>query len=96
MLLINISPAAKNDLSEIAVFTLEKWGISQRNKYIKDIFDAFEELSKHPNLGKKADSIYKSYRIYKINKHCIFYTFNSTNLIIAGIFHEKMEPSNYI
>ncbi|MET0123844.1 MAG: type II toxin-antitoxin system RelE/ParE family toxin [Candidatus Thiodiazotropha sp. 6PLUC9] len=39
----------------IAVFSQKRWAKDQRNKYLKQLDDSFNQLAENPNLGSACD-----------------------------------------
>jgi len=84
---------AIEDLKDIGRYTKKKWGIPQRNRYLKQIDGCFfTQLSENPNLGLKCDYIYKGYRKFPQRSHIILYKLKPENTIeIIRILHKSMD-----
>ncbi len=83
---------AKADLRAIAIFTEERWGVEQRNVYIKQFDDAFHMLAASPSLGKSCDDIMPGYRKFPQGSHIVFYKDGSSSVInIVRILHKSMD-----
>jgi len=95
--MFRLTAKAYEDLKAIAIYTQENWGKSQRIIYLKMMDDAFTELSKNPEHGKKIDDIREGYYKYKIGRHLIFYRMVSKNDIeIVRILHERMDIESHL
>jgi len=68
-----VTKKAHADLIEIGRFTAKKWGISQRDSYLKQLDKCFSHLSGNPQLGIACDYIVKGYRKFSQGSHLIFY-----------------------
>ena len=68
-----LSVKAKNDLEEIWIYTFKNWSIEQADRYIHQLIDEINYVSKNPNIGKDFGSIRKGYRRVKVVSHLIFY-----------------------
>ena len=87
-----LTTRAKSDLLAIAKFTQVRWGLAQRNIYIKQFDDAFHMLAASPTLGKNCDYIKDGDYKFPQGSHIIFYKFTSDGpLQIIRILHEKMD-----
>ena len=86
-----LTPAAYNDLKEIARYTQNKWGVKKRNLYISAIHNRFEWLSKNPEIGKSRDDIKNGYLSYPECKHVIFYRDKINHIEILAILHQSMD-----
>ena len=84
--------AAKTDLKDIALFTHKRWGITQRNIYLKQFDTAFWLLAKSPEIGKACHEIRPHYRKFPQGSHVIFYRQNGSQSIrIIRILHKSMD-----
>jgi toxin ParE1/3/4 len=50
----DLTKAARQDLKSIAKFTQERWGVRQRNTYLKEIDQVFRVLALTPELSRTA------------------------------------------
>ncbi len=92
-----LSRAADSDIRKIANYSLEKWGRSQRNTYITELFDAFEHLAESPQIAIKIDQIRAGYRKFPQGSHVIFFKESSQNQIeIVRVLHKSMDVSTQI
>ncbi|EGN74287.1 plasmid stabilization system protein [Idiomarina sp. A28L] len=80
------------DLRAIAIFTEERWGIEQRNLYLKQFDNAFHMLARTPLAGKACDYIENNYRKFPQGSHIIFYRkSNKQGIEIVRILHKNMD-----
>jgi toxin ParE1/3/4 len=97
MKLFALTHKAKADLHAIAMFTTERWGVKQRNLYIKQLDEAFHMLAKSPELGKNCDDIMPGYRKFPQGSHIVFYKDASHSKIeIVRILHKSMDVETQI
>ena len=83
---------AKADLKSIGIYTKNNWGISQKNRYLGMLNEAFFDIAKNPKIGVKFDYISPEYRKFNIGKHIIFYKeIDFETVKIVRILHEKMD-----
>jgi len=68
-----ISKKAVEDLKNIGRYTQNKWGSTQRNKYLKQIHESFLQLAETPNIGMSCEYIKKNYRKFPQGSHIVFY-----------------------
>ena len=86
-----LSAKALADLKSIGRFTLKSWGREQRNIYLSKLDESFYRLAEQPHLGSARDDIRKSYRVYHVGRHLIFYRQKSTGIEIIRILHDRMD-----
>ncbi len=92
MNLFSLTRNAKADLRAIAIYTEERWGIEQRNLYIKQFDNSFHMLAASPLLGKRCDDIMPGYRKFPQGSHLVFYKDGNKSVIeIIRILHKSMD-----
>ena len=92
-----LSAAADADLRKIAEYTLQQWGISQRDAYIAELFDAFVRLAETPQIATSADAIRTGYRKFPQGSHVIFFRKSDTHLIeIIRVLHKHMDTDAHL
>jgi toxin ParE1/3/4 len=90
--LFALTHKAKADLHAIATFTQQRWGIEQRNLYIKQLDDAFHMLARSPELGKSCHEVMPSYRKFPQSSHIIFFKNGSGSKIeVVRVLHKSMD-----
>jgi toxin ParE1/3/4 len=91
MLKLRITTQANQDLLDIGEYTEREWGNEQREKYIKQLFDRINWLSRNPQLGKPRPEIKEGDYSFSEGKHLIFYFFDDEKLTVIAILHERMD-----
>ncbi len=87
----SIRTLARNDLEEIWLFTFEKWGLEQADKYLNSLFSRFKWLSRNPYIGKDRKDIKNDYYCFPEGVHLVFYTMTEYGIDIIGIPHQNMD-----
>jgi len=83
---------AKEDLKEIARFTMKRWGREQRNLYIKQFDDVFHLLAERPEIAKSCNEIRNGYLKFPQGSHVIFFRRSGKHEIeIVRILHKSMD-----
>jgi toxin ParE1/3/4 len=86
-----LSPQAIKDLEEIYNYTLLNWNYKQDEKYQDEIFDSFQNIKKHNNIGSVYFFKKGNYRKLNINQHLIFYKIDQNNCIVMRVLHQRMD-----
>lgn len=87
-----LSRKAKDDLRSIAKFTERRWGVAQRNVYIKKFDEAFHDLAESPFSGVSSENIKSGYRKIPHGAHIIFYKIGENDCVeIIRILHQSMD-----
>jgi toxin ParE1/3/4 len=91
-----ISKKAISDLEEIWLYSVEKWSISQADRYYNLIFDEISHICKNIESGKPMDHVRKGYRASKVKSHLIFYRVPANTVEIIRILHERMDIDTHL
>lgn len=87
-----LTAKAKTDLRKIAKFTQSRWGVEQRDRYIKQLDDAFHWLAEKPAVGKDCSAICEGYRKFPQGSHLIFYKETARSGVeVVRILHKRMD-----
>lgn len=88
---IRITPGAYQDLKNIGRYTLQQWGRSQRDAYLRGINARFVWLAQNPQAGRRRDEIAPGYRSFAHGAHMIFYLIRDGGIDIIGVPHQAMD-----
>lgn len=87
-----LTVSAKNDLKSIAIYTTERWGIEQRNTYLRQLDEQFKKIALNPNFGKPCDYIKAGYRKSAAGSHLVFYNCEPSGLVnVVRILHRNAD-----
>ena len=86
-----LTPRALADLHQVASYSVQQWGITQRNKYLKALENKLLLLSQNPKLGKLRTDLSITCRSYPHEEHVIFYQELKQHIAIIGILHKRMD-----
>lgn len=91
-----LTAKAEDDLDVIYDYSFNKWGLTQAEKYIREIHQKIQTIAAEPNLGRRIDIVKKGYRKVHINRHFILYKQTHPKIIIIRILHEKMDLRRHV
>lgn len=92
-----LSAEADADLRLIAEHTLARWGQTQRDAYITELFDAFKRLAETPQIAASAEAIRKGYRKFPQGSHIVFFRESQThNIEIIRVLHKRMDVDAHL
>lgn len=80
-----LSKEAKNDLIRIHQYGVEKFGVTQADKYFESFFEYFEIIAQQPFSFESVDYIKKGYRRCVCGIDSIYYTINNDTVEIMAI-----------
>lgn len=91
-----LTSAARKDVIDIGRFTTEKWGRRQRDKYPKQLDDAFRLLARQPEIGRDAEDIKPGYKKFSQGSHIIFYRAGTeSKIVVIRILHNSMDVEQH-
>ena len=93
---LKFTRVARAHLKSIGRYTEETWGIEQRDAYLGKLYVVCEMIRKSPHSGRIRDELYLGMLSKKAEKHIIYYFAEENQIVIAGILHERMEPSLHL
>ena len=85
-----LSHKAESDISNIARYTIEQFGIEQARTYRDSLIACFQSLGETPRIGRKADNIRDGYRRFDHRSHVIFYKSDGQDILIIRVLHKRM------
>lgn len=92
-----LTRAARKDFVDIGRFTAEKWGKRQRDKYLKQLDEAFKLLSRQPEIGRDADDIKSGHKKFSQGSHIIFYRAGTeSRIVVIRILHDSMDVDQHL
>lgn len=86
-----LTPAALDDLKDIARYTQNKWGKKKCTVYLRALDSRFTWLAENPTLGLSRNDIQSGYLSYPEGKHIIFYRKCGDWIEVLGILHQSMD-----
>lgn len=86
-----LTQSAEHDLWEIWNYTYDMWGETQADHYLSEIKDACITIVGNPDVGRVQYPLHRHVRVYRCNKHYIFYKTEIDVVTVLAILHEKMD-----
>ena len=84
---------AEADLVDVWIYTHDQWGDAQAERYFDDLETGISRLVRNPELGRACDQIRQGYRVLRVNRHLIFYTYDEFAVRIVRVLHERIDPA---
>lgn len=97
---IKISKPAELDLKNIAEYTLNQWGESQKKAYL-DLFKQFYyRLIQNEGIDvlllKTREDIDAGLLSYHIKKHVVYLRLTEHEFLILRVLHSRMDPEKHL
>lgn len=91
-----LSHLAEADLREIWIFSYDRWGEAQADRYLDDLERALRACEDDPEGGRARDEVRGGYWSRLAQKHVIFYTIAQNEILVQRILHTSMDPDLHI
>ncbi len=86
-----LSSRAESDLSEIADFTIEAFGLDQARRYVDGLEACFQALAHKPSDGRAADELAPKLMRFRCQSHVVFYVPDVEGVFIVRVLHKSMD-----
>lgn len=93
---VTLSPKAKADLSDIWDYTLAEWGISQAEKYVRELWAAIQKQASDSSASVDISDVRKGYLKSKSGSHVIFFTLTADGINVVRILHQRMDFERHL
>ena len=92
-----LSVRASEDISGIAKFSIEKFGVQQANIYRRALISTMNQLSRTPEIGREYIAI-KGQMLsrYRFKAHTIFFYFIDKKIVVIRILGNRMSFINHL
>ncbi|MBL8496487.1 type II toxin-antitoxin system RelE/ParE family toxin [Nitrosomonas sp. JL21] len=92
----HLTDRAVTDLSDIADFTIQSFGIEQARFYRDGLNNCFDILADNPQLGQSATELAPSLKRFEYQSHVVFYKSQGADILIVRILHQRMDFIRHI
>lgn len=93
---VRYMPAALAALDDIATYTAETWGETQRDTYIRGLFTLCENISKKSKVTMPKTLELDGF-VGRYGKHRVYWReADNGDIIIVHILHERMLPERHL
>ena len=89
---IDLRPAARIDVSDIALYTFEQWGREQRARYKSTLLRNIRNLATFPELGMvRGDLTERGWMLY-VEEHVVYDREDEGVVTILRVLHVRQSP----
>jgi toxin ParE1/3/4 len=89
-------PDARADLTDIWLYSAERWGEDRANGYINEIHARITAVATNPHLGSDSSKLYPELRRIKSGSHLIYYLATEVLLDVVRILHVRRDPASLL
>ncbi|MFG5382869.1 type II toxin-antitoxin system RelE/ParE family toxin [Yoonia sp. R2-816] len=88
---VEFSRAAEDDLFEILLYGIERYGLVQAERYKGQLDKIFQTLSDNPSITRLREDITPGVRVYPAQKHMIVYTIlgDGKTVFVLRVRHQR-------
>ena len=93
-----ISRSADHKIDDIYLYTVETWGTEQADRYVRGLFDLFQQIADKQVLWRTIPAEFRVQGFYtKYQKHFVFWKeLPNGDVGIASILHERMDIGRHL
>lgn len=92
MTVFRFSKRARDDLRDIAAYTIETWDKAQADRYLSELENCCRLVASNPGLARKCDNIREGYRRMEEGSHVLFFKFDAVGALVVRVLHKSMMP----
>ena len=96
MLSYRLSKRAEKDLENIAVYSIQNFGIKQARLYRDGLFKTFDMICEFPMIGSDQNHIKKNVRRQVYESHSIYYRIDANAIFILRILGPGEDPLRHL
>ena len=93
---VQFTSRARSDLRDIAIYTLDRWGSKQCDRYLNLLQDRCQQVAETPDL-RRPSSDFPPYCRMLAGMHAVFYRpLDQTSILVVRILHASMLPELHL
>ncbi|TNE51885.1 MAG: type II toxin-antitoxin system RelE/ParE family toxin [Sphingomonadales bacterium] len=82
---LHLTPQAQADLEAIWLYTFDRWGPMQADRYLDGLSDAFDMLCAMPTLAREYPDFTPPVRIHPTGSHLVVYVAAADHLAVIRV-----------
>lgn len=86
-----LRPAALRDLTDIWLYTADRWGVDQADSYTSTIRSELQRALAYPAIGSPVEGLTDAYRKLTCGHHRVIYRCTDAELIVVRIIHARQD-----
>jgi toxin ParE1/3/4 len=90
------TPEALEDLNNIVLYTLTKWGKSQAKNYVDGLHLLASRLSEPPLAGRPRSELRDVLYSFPYASHIIYYISIAKGITIIRVLHKNMDTTKHL
>lgn len=91
-----ITPAARREMTDIWLYTADRWGIERADAYVGQIESKIARALKASGTGGPVAGLPPVYRKLKAGSHRVIYRHTGDELIVVRVLHQRQDVPDEI
>lgn len=92
----SIRKTADQDLEKILLYSVNNWGTTRAERYIREIVETFQILADDYSIGLDYSHVRPNLYAYRVVSHLVFYKPSKKGVSILRILHKSMDFERHI
>lgn len=88
---VELSPRALADLDSIWDYSVENFGETRSQTYVRAIDAALKLVAANPQVARNAGNIRPGLLKYPVGSHVVFFRVREDRIVVSRIIHAKMD-----
>lgn len=93
---LELTDHATEDLRSISRYTSRQWGSDQENRYLRDLYLKFNEITTDPARWRFRNDLFPQCQVANFGRHVILFICRNELLVIVRVLHSSMDFKNHI
>lgn len=91
-----LTKKAEKDLTQIAIYTIQNYGLNQAHSYRDGLFKTFATIAEFPLIGSDQSRIKPFVRRFTYESHTIYYRVKGEGILILRILGPGQDPTRHL
>ncbi|MDL2263607.1 type II toxin-antitoxin system RelE/ParE family toxin [Synergistaceae bacterium OttesenSCG-928-I11] len=94
---IVLSAEARQDIKEIARYTVRRWGKDQAEKYLEGLREQIKFIQNMPAAGSdRSQELGSPFFSFPVDRHVVYYLYDEQQVSVIAILHQAMSPKIHL
>jgi toxin ParE1/3/4 len=93
---ILLSPEAQSDVADILLYTLQRWGEEQLDRYAAALDHSLQLIADNPELGRARPELFTGCRSLRVREHIVYYALRDATVVVFRVLHGRMDAIRYL
>ena len=94
--IFRLRPLAVQDVENIYLYSVQEFGSTQAEAYLRGLDNAFHKIAETPSLGSDYHHIRPGILAYRVISHVIFFTASADGVTIIRVLHKAMDYGQHV